>query len=1066
VLKRLSDAERDGDTILALIRGSAVNQDGRSTGLTAPNVLSQQALLRQALESARLGPADIGYLETHGTGTSLGDPIEVEAIKAVFGGPRERGATCVLGALKSNIGHLEAAAGVAGLIKVVLAMQNERIPGNLHFRSLNPRIDLRGTPLEIAQTPKEWSAGVRPRYAGVSSFGISGTNAHVIVEEPPRNLEEALFEEEVSTCLLPISAKTPEALREHARAFHEMLSSAQGPKLLDIVYTASARRTHYLHRISVVGKTKEELTAHLAAYLEGKPSRSVAQGQSTPARAKVVFVFSGQGSQWLGMGRQLYDSDSSFRSVIDTCDNLMTARLGWSILDELDSTAATSRLDETQVAQPLLFAVQIALVEMLRSWGIAPDAMIGHSVGEIAAAHIAGILSLDEAIRLVAIRGRIMQKATGMGKMVAVSMTAEQVHGIMAGYEDRVAIAAINSPTSIVLSGAPSAIDDMIIRCEKSGFSSRLLPVNYAFHSPQMDPFEYELVERLVRVDTRRATLAMYSTVIADCVDGKELDARYWGRNIRATVDFAGAMFAAIRDGYQLFLELSPHPVLSTNIQQCLEAKKADGTVHHAMRRNHDQRSTLLEAIGALYTHGCSPEWARVVPGNGKTVPLPTYPWQGKRHWIQSVANPAARLASQDKGGYLLTGTPLEIPGEILHQVLNVSLLRQSYLKDHVVHGEVVVPGAFYVAVLLAIAADRFKAHAATLRDVLFVAPLALNGEVNLHTVLVPKSPTSYDFTVLSKKTSVDSSAQDFQEHGRGQLLLEAPTMGEPKTEFDIVEDTAPTLDIEDFFRKLSLVHLDWGPQWRWIRSVSTWNDYQRATLTPALGTGPNDAPLHPALIDNGFVTALFQFEKDLGVDVTTPHLSFAIKELRWFSAPVGNARVLFKAATNTSNETAGGDLTIVSETGDVVCEIDAFTLKRASKDAFFREAGDNVTFVQMLHSVPVGAANLAPMRNTRWILFCASTLQGEEIKSQLAHSGISVSCGPMFDQTADGAIDTPLCKARDSASYLDSIQQAWRDGELTGVVCFWNNYTVQSFDEVFPLQAEQNALVGLHVMH
>jgi acyl transferase domain-containing protein len=656
VLKRLSDAERDGDTILALVRGSAINQDGRSTGLTAPNVLSQQALLRQALENARLTPQDIGYLETHGTGTSLGDPIEAEAIKAVLGAPRDKGATCVLGAVKSNIGHLEGAAGVAGIIKVVLALQNEKIPGNLHFRSLNPRIDLNGTSLEIAQAPKAWVPGIRPRFAGVSAFGISGTNAHVIVEEAPRNLEEALGEEEVSTCLLPISAKTPQAVHDHVRAYRELLGSEQSPRLVDIVYTASSRRAHYVHRLSVVGRTKEEMAAQLDAYLQGNTPSEVAQGQSTPARAKVVFVFSGQGSQWLGMGRDLYQADASFRSVIDTCDNLMTSRLGWSILDELEATEGVSRITETHVAQPLLFALQVALVEMLRAWGISPDAMIGHSVGEIAAAHTAGILSLDEAIRLVSLRGRIMQKTTGTGKMVSIAILPEDAENAIAGYQDRVSIAAINDPGSVVLSGQPAAIDEVVARFEKKGVVCRALGINYAFHSHQMEATERELVERLVRVDTRRATLAMYSTVLADCVDGKELDVRYWGRNVRSTVDFAGAVSAAIRDGYQLFLEIGPHPDLVTSIQKCLAAKNAEGFVVGTLQKKQEDRRAMLMAVGALYTRGCAIEWSRVVPTGGRCVPLPTYPWQRERYWLELSENTVSASKSSLASAAVSTG--------------------------------------------------------------------------------------------------------------------------------------------------------------------------------------------------------------------------------------------------------------------------------------------------------------------------------------------------------------------------------------------------------------------------
>ncbi|MDI1431900.1 type I polyketide synthase [Polyangium sorediatum] len=634
VLKRLSDAERDGDTIVALIRGSAVNQDGRSTGLTTPNVLAQQAMLTQALESSRIAPSDIGYVETHGTGTSLGDPIEMEALTRVFGHPREAGSVCALGAVKTNIGHLESAAGVAGLIKSALVLQNGLIPKNIHFRTLNPRIQLDRTPFVIPTEPRPWRAALKRRVAGVSSFGMSGTNAHVVVEEFAQSAEEDLTPE-ASSYLLPLSAKSPEALRAHASAFRDYLTSTQDVSFRDVVHTASLRRSHFEYRISAVGRTREELARSLDAFLGGEVGGGLATGKSTPARAKVVFVFSGQGAQWLGMGRKLYEEESAFRSVIDSCDALLTPRLGWSLLDELDTTESMSRLNETQVAQPLIFSIQIALVELLRSWGVAPDAVIGHSVGEIAAAYIAGILSLDEAVRLVAIRGRIMNKATGLGKMVAVAANPDVARQAIAGYEDRLGIAAVNDPGSVVLSGQTVALDEVVAKLEREGVSCRPLRVNYAFHSPQMEPLATELVERLVRVTARRATLAMYSTILSECVEGKELDARYWGRNVQETVQFAGAVDAAIHDGYQLFLEVGPHPVLAANVEQCLAMRKAAGLVAFTLRRNQDERRSLLEATGALYTRGCAPEWARLAPSGGKCVPLPTYPWQRQRYWLE-----------------------------------------------------------------------------------------------------------------------------------------------------------------------------------------------------------------------------------------------------------------------------------------------------------------------------------------------------------------------------------------------------------------------------------------------
>lgn len=929
VLKRLSDAERDGDSILALIRGSAVNQDGRSTGLTAPNVLSQQALLRQALENARLSPQDITYLETHGTGTSLGDPIEVEAIKAVFGAPRDRGAKCFLGALKSNIGHLEAAAGVAGVVKAVLALQNEKIPGNLHFRSLNPRIDLSGTSLEIAQSAKPWAPGMRTRYAGVSSFGISGTNAHVIIEEAPKNLEEALLEDDSTTVLLPISAKSHEGLRAHAAAYRDMLKADSAPRLLDIVYTASARRSHYVHRLSVVGRTKDELADSLDAHLREQTPPSVSEGKASPARAKIVFVFSGQGSQWLGMGRQLYESDASFRSVIDTCDNLMTSRLGWSILDELDAPESMSRINDTQVAQPLLFAVQVALVEMLRSWGISPDAMIGHSVGEIAAAHIAGILSLDEAIRLVAIRGRIMQKATGMGKMVAVAMTPGEAQAILAGYEDRVAIAAINDPNSVVLSGAAQALDDIVLRCEKRGISTRALRVDYAFHSPQMDAFEHELVERLGRVDTRRATLAMYSTTLADCVDGNELDVHYWGRNIRQTVDLAGAVFAAIRDGYQLFLEIGPHPVLTNNLQQCLTSRKIEGAIAYTMRRNHDQRHTLLEAIGTLYTRGCMPEWSRVVPSGGRTVALPTYPWQKERYLVESNLGPSLFSQQKDvsfeRAAHPLLGTELSLsmkPGvHIWQHALGPST--SSWIPEHTVQGMNVFPGAGYVEMALGAAALTFGQRPIVIEDLLLERMLVLSDAAGITVQTVLDSAGDMSAFHVASRLGTSGTWQKHTQCRVDSVAVEAAPVAEALEA--IQARCTEFVSKTDHYQRLEARGLFYGDHFRGVEELRIGpNEVIAQIIYPF--EYDDEYIFHPAHLD-----ACFQVAALLADDTSPPGalIPIRISRISLRERPGRRIWVHVRAKPAVEKKLQTMDLVVRNEQGDIIVEIDEFAIRR-----------------------------------------------------------------------------------------------------------------------------------------
>lgn len=1043
VLKRLSDAERDGDTVLALIRGSAVNQDGRSTGLTAPNVLSQQALLKQALENARLSPQDIGYVETHGTGTSLGDPIEMEAIKAVLGAPREKGSTCILGAVKTNIGHLEAAAGVAGVIKVILAMQNDKIPGNLHFRSLNPRIDLKGTSLEIAQEPKPWAPGVRPRCAGVSSFGISGTNAHVILEEAPKSLEEALFEEEISACLLPLSAKTPESLRDLARRFHELLTSAQSPRLQDIVHTASARRSHYLHRLSFVGKSKDELATQLGAYLEGTTPSGVAEGRSTPARAKVVFVFSGQGAQWLGMGRQLYELDSSFRSVIDTCDNLMTARLGWSILDELDSTEAMSRMSETQVAQPLLFAVQIALVEMLRSLGIAPDAMIGHSVGEIAAAHIAGILSLDEAIRLVSLRGRIMQKATGMGKMVSVSMSPEQARTIIEGYEDRVSIAAINDPNSVVLAGAPTAIDDMIVRCEKRGFASRPVRVNYAFHSPQMDPFERELVDRLVRVDTRRATLAMYSTVLAECVDGKELDVRYWGRNIRETVDFAGAMSAAIRDGYQLFLEVGPHPVLTANIQNCFTGETPEFMATYTMRRNADQRRTLLEAIGALYTRGCAPEWARVIPSGGKCVTLPTNPWQKERYYIEQLTISSSKQSLDNTAWHPLLGRHISISNQvgvhIWEQRFDVNAV--PWIAEHLVQDEIVFPGAGYVEMALSAAASFWGERSVVIQNISFEQMLSPSREQGRSVQFVCSEHSQNDFSFQIASRNSDSEAWTLHSRGTITAATKSPASIETPLSWSTRKNGTPT-SAATHYEHMSRRGVDVGPSFQGI--LEMWRTPQEVVCLVQLTDGVHNEMsryrIHPALLDACFQSLLGFLLDDPQAGTFVPA---AIEHITWVKALEQTTWVRATMRPVEDQSSRIFDIVCTDEAGNIAAEFQGLRVQFvAAKRKTSPSTLDDCLFTTGWQNKDITTTEPARSSNQgRWLLLVDSCNRfGSEIANRLRAHGDECSevfAGKSYTRVNDQRfVIDPLC-----ADHYTQLLQDTSDnkGTLRGVLHCWS---------------------------
>ncbi|TKC98038.1 non-ribosomal peptide synthetase/type I polyketide synthase [Polyangium fumosum] len=656
VLKRLSDAMAAGDRVLAVIRGSAMNQDGRSTGLTAPNVLSQQALLRSALESARVSAADIGYIETHGTGTSLGDPIELEALGAVLGAPRLDGSVCALGALKTNVGHLEAAAGVASVIKVVLSMQHQAIPGNLHFKKLNPRINLDGMPFVIPTEKLAWGASGKARLAGVSSFGISGTNAHVVLEEAPRVAGESAAAD--AWVVLPLSAKSREALAALAEAYRRAWADGAATSLRDIAYTASVRRSHHAHRLAVVGRTRDEIAASLEAFTRGEAGAGVVHGDATPgARPKVVFVYPGQGSQWVGMGRRLREEEPAFRAALDACDQAIARESGFSVIEELHADAERSKLAQIDVVQPALFAIEVALTALWRSWGVEPDAVVGHSMGEVAAAHVSGALSLEDAARIICRRSKLLRRVSGQGAMALVELSLPEAEAAIRGFEDRLSVAVSNSPRSTVLSGDPRALDEVAARLTQEGVFCRMIKVDVASHSPQMDPLLRDIVDSLAALSPRAARIPMYSTVTGAVTSGPELTAEYWGRNLRAPVLFSQSVQRLLQEDHTLFVEMSPHPILVPAIEEALRHGERTGVALPSFRREQDERRELLLSFGALYAHGFAVDWKRLYPSGGQCIALPTYPFQRQRYWVEAPppmdAAAARRLPLRDEAAGL-----------------------------------------------------------------------------------------------------------------------------------------------------------------------------------------------------------------------------------------------------------------------------------------------------------------------------------------------------------------------------------------------------------------------------
>jgi acyl transferase domain-containing protein/SAM-dependent methyltransferase len=640
VLKRLSDALADGDRIRAVIRGSAVNQDGRSSGLTAPNGPSQTAVIRAALKNAGVGPERVQYIETHGTGTSLGDPIEARALGEALAEGRQ-GSPLLIGSVKTNIGHTEAAAGVAGLIKVILALEHQEVPPHLHFRTPSPHIDWVNLPLKVTTERAPWPAGPEPRIAGVSSFGFSGTNVHVIVEEAPAP-RPAIAVPERPLHLLTVSARSPEALQDLAGRYVAMLGSP-GQSLADLADTANAGRTHWAYRATVVAATPAEAAEKLRPLASGQTSREITASRvDLTVRPEVVFLFTGQGSQYVGMGRQLYDTQPTFRKALDECAELLRPHLERPLLEVLyPGHGQSSPLDQTAYTQPALFALEWSLAQLWRSWGLEPAAVLGHSVGEYAAACVAGVFSLEDGLRLIAARGRLMQALPQGGAMAAVRASHERVRRALIGHTDRASIAAVNGPQDVVITGEAAAVKQVLRALEAEGIAATPLNVSHAFHSHLMGPCLEELTRVASTVRPSAPRIALVSNRTGRLfAEGEAPDAAYWARHAREPVLFAAGIESLHQQGHRVSVEIGPAPILCGLGARCVA--DAESLWLPSLRKGRPDWEPLLDTLASLYLRGVAVDWK----GFDKDCPrkvqsLPHYPFQRKRYWFEVTPRPA-----------------------------------------------------------------------------------------------------------------------------------------------------------------------------------------------------------------------------------------------------------------------------------------------------------------------------------------------------------------------------------------------------------------------------------------
>ncbi|MFN6011015.1 MAG: beta-ketoacyl synthase N-terminal-like domain-containing protein [Microcystis sp.] len=630
VLKRFSDAISDGDNILGVIRGSAVNQDGPSSGLTVPNGSAQMAVIRQALENAKVKPEQISYLEAHGTGTALGDPIEVRGINNVLCKDRSTDNPLMVGSVKTNIGHLEIAAGMASLLKVILSLKNQEIPPHLHFKELNPDLAAAATALKIPTASLPWQRTEEPRRAGISAFGLSGTNAHIIIEEPPQ-LSFNPSEVDRPAHLLTLSAKSDDALDDLAQKWVNYLEKNSQLNLADLAFSANTGRGQFNHRLAILAKSTLEAKDSLTAFTQKQPCLNVfSQAVAKSRQNKIAFLFTGQGSQYADMGRQLYETQPTFRHALEECDRLLQPYLEKSLLEVLYSDS--SLLDQTAYTQPALFAIEYALYKLWQSWGIKPDGVLGHSVGEYVSACVAGVYSLEEGIKLIAERGRLMQSLPQKGAMAAIFAPIETVKSVISPYGDQVEIATINSSENIVISGDQEAINQIKADLESQSIEVRLLKVSHAFHSRMMQPILAEFKVIAAKISYKTPQLDWISTVTGEEIS-QAVTEDYWCQQVRQCVQFAPAIETLASQGYNLFIEIGSHPILTRLGQKTLA--NPDYLWLSSLQRGQDDWQILLQSVAKLAVSGVNIDWNGFDKDYARLrLPLPTYAFQKQPYWL------------------------------------------------------------------------------------------------------------------------------------------------------------------------------------------------------------------------------------------------------------------------------------------------------------------------------------------------------------------------------------------------------------------------------------------------
>ncbi|MEU7619288.1 SDR family NAD(P)-dependent oxidoreductase [Micromonospora rifamycinica] len=980
VVQRLADAQAAGHEILAVVKGSAVNQDGASNGLTAPNGPSQERVIRQALADAGLRPEQVDAVEAHGTGTALGDPIEAQALLATYGRERPADRPLWLGSLKSNIGHTQAAAGIAGVLKVILALRHDTLPRTLHVDEPTPRVDWASGAVSLLTEPVPWPRDDQPRRAAVSSFGISGTNAHVIIEQAPPTVREPIdHEADEVTVPLFLSARDDAALAAQGARLRSRLIEEPDLDIAEVGYTLAAVRTRFARRAAVIGESRAEISDALAALARGEEHPSLVRGRAGTGD-RVAFVFPGQGSQWAEMADGLLDRSPAFLASASACDEALRAYLDWSVLDVLRRVPDAPALSRVDVVQPVLFTMMVSLAAAWRALGVHPSAVVGHSQGEIAAAHVAGGLSLDDAARVVALRSQAWLRLAGQGGMVAVSLPVATLRNRLERFGDRLSVAAVNSPGTAAVSGYPDTLTALVDELTAEGVHARAIPgVDTAGHSAQVEVLKDHLLAALAPVSPRSSQIPFYSTVTGGLLDTARMDAAYWYRNMRDPVELEQATRAMLADGHHSFLEPSPHPMLSVSLQGTAADAGVAATVLGTLRRGRGGARGFGMALGLAYAHGIEIDAGVLFGTDSRRVDLPTYPFQRERFWYHAPAGRAdVASAGLSDAEHPLLGGAVELPDQGGHVYPGrLGVRYHPWLAEHALLGTAILPGAAYAE--LALWAGR-RDGADRIEELTLDAPLVVPdaSTVTVRLVVGPADAQGRrQLTVHSRADGADA-VTGWTRHARGTLVPgRSGTAGDGEPGEPWPPTGSEPVEVAGLYDRFTDCGYQYGPSFRGVRAAWRAGDTVYAEVALPVAQPPTlRFDVHPALLDAALqAMSLGAFFPDDG-QVRMP---FALRGVSSSGIRADRLRVVISPAGDEAVRIACAD-----ERGRPVLTIDSLAVRAVAVEALISAVpggGDGV-----LHHVawPI-LPEPGPAAVQRWAVLGAA---GSELVGALERAG------------------------------------------------------------------------------